>query len=245
MLKFRKILAAVLAGAMLLGLAGCGEEPGGGTNQPGGNQTANTLAEWQTVADVEALELAVDELDGDYRVQIPRFVDAKGNAALTAMNERLEKLTAQYEESKADEGTNWEMVPLVLDTSGYLSVVLYQGEWPNYGTDGEASAYVYDKVTRSEVSEELAWSLAGATDDGVADALKKYCDDELTTEALGWHWGSFHTAGYYVDTDGRMALVLNVHIKPDDREATDPWDYLLVYKGGNIVGKLDDSFRTK
>lgn len=233
MRKMRKLLTALLAGVMLLGLTACGGDAGQTTS---GGTVAVT--EWQAVGDIGGLDLIVDETDGDYTVQIPQFKDADGNDSLTDMNARLQQLATDYEVSKTVDGMNWEVVPLVVETPNYLSVVLYQGEWPNYGTDGTATSYVYDKVTKSEVSEELAWSLAGTTDDGVADAIKAYCESVMNQSGGDFRWLSFNTNGYYMDSDGKMALILSVSIKDKSVEDAESWDYLLVFKGGQIIGNL-------
>lgn len=232
MRKMRKLLAALLTVAMLMGLTACGGD-GGQVSQTG----TVAATEWQTVGDIGSLNLIVDETNGDYTVQIPQFKDADGNDVLTDMNARLQQLAADYEASKTIDGLNWDVRPMVVETANYLSVVLHKQELPAYGTDGEASSYVYDKLTKEEVSEELAWSLAGATDDGVAEALVNYCNDVLDKDGQDWRWLSFNTEGYYMDADGKMALVLNASIKPRGEE-TESWDYLLVYKGGQIVERF-------
>lgn len=233
MRKMRKLLAAVLAGAMLLGLAACGDD----------TKTDPTVqvnpTQWQAVGDIGSLDLIVDETNGDYTVQIPQFKDAEGNDVLGDMNTRLQQLAADYEASKTADGLNWDVRPLVVETDNYLSVVLHEQELPAYGTDGTVTSYVYDKATKSEVSEELAWSLSGATDDGVADAIKAYCENVLNNDGADWRWLSFETVGYYMDADGKMALVFTVAAKDKSVEDADTWNYLLIYKGGQIVERLD------
>lgn len=235
MRKFRRFFTVLLTGAMLLGLCACG---GGG--QTGTGAVAPT--EWQKVAEVDALELLVDEVNDDYVVQIPQFAGADDNAVLTYMNADLQQLAAEYENSKSVDGSAWEVLPLVQDTENYLSVVLYKQENPVYGTDGKAMPYVYDKLLNTEVDEDLAWSLAGATDDGIADAIAAYCRDYLNEDGVEYRWLSFGTDAYYMDSDDKMALVLSVSIKgvPDGDEAADIWEYLLTYKGGKIIGRLTD-----
>lgn len=231
MRKMRKLLAALLAGAMLLGLAACG----------GGQTTQGTTVEatvWQTVADVDALELVLDYTEGEYVAQIPQFKDADGNDVLTAMNKRLLEKGDQWKQAVATDGGFLQLIPMVKDTTNYLSVVLFEQDIPNYGTDGTATSYVYDKVTKSEVSEELAWSLAGTTDDGVADAIKAYCEGVMNQSGGDFRWLSFNTNGYYMDSDGKMALILSVAMKDKSVEDTESWDYLLVFKGGQIIGNL-------
>lgn len=233
MRKMRKLLAAVLAGAMLLGLAACGDDA----------KTDPTVqvspTQWQTVADVDALDLVLDYTDGDYVAQIPQFKDADGNDVLTAMNKRLLEKGDQFKQIVASDGCFLQLIPMVRETDNYLSVVLHEQELPAYGTDGTVTSYVYDKATKSEVSEELAWSLSGATDDGVADAIKAYCENVLNNDGADWRWLSFETVGYYMDADGKMALVFTVAAKDKSVEDADTWNYLLIYKGGQIVERLD------
>lgn len=232
MRKIRKLPTAVLAGAMLVGLCACG----------GGQTVDKTVepAKWQNVAEVAAVELLVDEENGEYKVQIPQFVEAEGNAVLTGMNERLQAKIDEYYQGKVADGLAQEFIPLVMDTENYLSVVLYEAERPSVDTDGAATAYVYDKMLKTKVGENLAWSLAGATDDGIAEAIVAYCAKELNTAEVDYCWTTFNTQGYYVDTDGKMALVLSVAIKPRV-ENPQSHRYLLVYKSGQIVGRLIDT----
>lgn len=231
MQKFRKLLTLLLAGAMLLGLAACGEKP------QENNDVSVTDGQWQNVADVDALDLLVDEINGGYTVQIPQFKNPDNNAALNDMNGRLQQLAEEYEESKWNEATRWEIVPLVLDTPNYLSVVLYQGEWPNYGTDGSATSYVYNKITKSEVTKELAWSMAGGADDKLIKAVEDYCKT-LNRDGITFYWSEYVDEAFYIDRDGHAALVLDVLVKPNDKDAIDPWNYLLIYKDGKIIDKL-------
>lgn len=235
MRKFRRFFTVLLTGAMLLGLCACG---GGGQTGTG----AVVPTEWQTVADVDALELVLDYTEDEYVAQIPQFKEADGNDVLTAMNKRLLEKGDQWKQAVASDGGFLQLIPMVKDTTNYLSVVLFEQEIPNYGTDGKAMPYVYDKLLNTEVDEDLAWSLAGATDDGIADAIAAYCREYLNEDGVEYRWLSFGTDAYYMDSDDKMALVLSVSIKrvAEDDETADKWNYLLTYKGGKIIGRLTD-----
>lgn len=230
MRKLKKLTAAVLAGVMLVAFCGCG-----------GQTVDNKVSavQWQKAADVAALELLVDETGEDgYIAQIPQFANADDNAVLAVMNERLQEKADDYEQGKAD-GVVQEFVPLVLDNDNYLSVVLYESEQPSEDTDGKVSAYVWDKTLNVEVDEDLAFSMAGATDDGVADALATYCADKLSADGVEYRWTAFGVSGYFVDTDGKTGLVLSVDIKPivDEPKIR---EHLLVYKNGQILSNLTE-----
>lgn len=235
--SWRKLLVLAMGLALALAaLYGCGDGEQQGDPQTENNLGAGTA--WQSVADVDGLTLIMDEKSGDTRVQVPAFVNEDGDPGLDALNKRLQERAEHWQSWLADEANegSWiEVRPLVIDTDGYLSVVLYEAEWPNYGTDGEASAYVWDKVTKSAMDEELAWSLAGASDETVAAALTAYVENVLNDADREYRWREFTTVGYYADTDGKAALVLQVRAT---LEGGDDWNYLLVYKDGQITGNL-------
>lgn len=230
----------VLLSAMLL--AGCGEDTqtNGGTVTVGGDVAATV---WQSVGDTKGLKLLVDEKSGDYTVQIPQFKDANGNEALGDMNTRLQEIADEYEASKTADGLSWEVLPLVVETDNYLSVVLYQAEWPNYGTDGTVTSYIYDKNTKSEVSDDLAISLSAFDDDEVAGAIIDYCANTLSTDGVECRWLAYDLPVYYVDTDGKVAAIIPTDVKmvAEGEEVADRWHHLLIYKDGKIVANLVDT----
>lgn len=236
MQKSHKILAvcAMLA-VTLAALCGCG-----GTQQ---QQATSYLAltDWQTVADTDGLELILDEVQNGCIVQVPQFANVDDNAELAAINARLQAKANEY---KLADGMTSELVPLVMDTDSYLSVVLYEAEEPAYGTDGAATAYVWNKITKGEVDEALAWSMGGGGDDNLDKALKEYCTNELAADGVEYKWVSYEPAAYFVDSDSQTVLIINALIKTANGEA-DPWHYLLKYKGGHITGRLTDDFKTK
>lgn len=229
--------AAVMAlcmAALLAALCGCG-----GDKTPTDQQTSlGTGTAWQKVADVKGLELILDEKSGEDRAQVPSFVNADDEEGLDKLNKALQGKADYYRDwlETHTEDDGWvEVKPLVIDTDNYLSVVLFEAEWPNYGTDGEASSYVWDKISHSVVKEDLAWALAGATDDGIAAALDEYVENTLSDGDREYKWIEFYTPGYYIDADDKAALIVQTKTK---LEGGDDWYYLLVYKDGKIIGNL-------
>lgn len=215
----KKLLAMLLVGLLLLGLTACGGE----TEKP--------------ADDSVTVKLVVDEESqhGDL-VQIPSFVYEGENPVLAAMNERLAAKVDAYYAAVPDmaEGLYWyEYVPLVVETEDYISIVLYEGEWPNYGTDGNAYAYVWDRKNNAEMDATTAWEKSGAAEDEVLAALNDYAaerDDENTR----FYCEGYDIEAWYVDGNGDVVLVLGAVINGDPVGHVDPWKYLVCYKGGEI-----------
>ena len=217
----KKLLSWLLAGLLLLGLTACGGE----LEQPE-----------DKIDDGVTVELAVDEESehGDI-VQIPHFVYEGENPVLAAMNERLAaKVDAYYAALGMAEDTYWyEYVPYVVETEDFISIVLYEGEWPNYGTDGNAGAYVWDRRNNVEMDAAMAWEYSGATHDDVLAALNDYAAVR-SNDDIRFYCEGYGVEAWYVDTDGEIVLVLGAVINPEPMENADPWKHLVCYKGGEV-----------
>lgn len=214
----KKLLTMLLVGLLLLGLTACGGE----VEKP---------------ADGVTVKLVVDEesAHGDV-VQIPSFVYDGENPVLAAMNERLAAKVDAYYAAVPDiaEGLYWyEYVPLVVETEDYISIVLYEGVWPNYGTDGNACAYVWDRKNNAEMDAAMAWEKSGATEDGVLAALNDYAAVRSNDDTRFYCEG-YDIEAWYVDADGEVVLVLGAVINGDPVGHVDPWKHLVCYKQGEI-----------
>ena len=217
----KKWLSLLLVG-LLLGLTACGGE---------------VELPVDKIDDGVTVELAVDEetANGDI-VQIPKFVYEGENPVLAAMNERLAAKVDAYcaAAGTAEDGYWYEYVPYVVETEYFISIVLYEGEWPNYGTDGSVSAYVWDRWNNVEMDAPMAWEYSGATHDEVLVALNDYAA-KFDNGSTQFYCDGYGVEAWYVDTDGEIVLVLGTVINPEPMEHADPWKYLVCYKDGNVT----------
>ena len=181
-------------------------------------------------------------------LQVPLFADADSSDALVKLNAGLQERADYWQAWLADNAETENFItvkPLVMETENYLSVILYEDEAPTYGSDGKVNAFVWDKLTDSAMDEDLAWALAGATDEDVAAALVQYIADNMNVEGTDFRWQEFVTQGYFVDADGKAALILDTLITDKTPDGADDWQHLLIYKDGKIVGKLIEDIRTE
>ncbi len=240
-----RILAGLLVLLLVvLALVGCsddkpqGDKPGtqqGETNTP---TQGGYAVDWQSYKDVDNLTLLVDEKSGDYKVQVPGFAEVGDSVGLKMLNEELQDEAADCREDLAELPADayLHVEPYIIETENTLSIVLFKEEIPYYGTDGEVESFVYDKLTGYPMDDDLALAQSATTDDDIALALERYIDENMN-DGVKRKWREFSDDAFYVDADGKVVMIIEAEIST---EGADDWEYLLLYKDGEIIGKFLD-----
>ncbi len=242
-----RILAGLLVLLLVvLALVGCSDDkPQGGQqgNQPGETNPPTQggyNVDWQSYKDVDNLKLLVDEKSGDYKVQVPGFEDTGDSTGLQMLNADLQDEAEDCLEWLAEtpEGNAYLHVePYIIETENALSIVLFKEEIPYYGTDGEVESFVYDKMTGYPMDDDLALAQSSTTDDDIAMALENYIAENMN-DGVEHKWLEFSDDAFYVDSDGKIVMIVEAEIST---EGADDWEYLLLYKDGEIIGKFLDT----
>lgn len=244
-----RILAGLLVLLLVvLALVGCsddkpqGDKPGtqqGETNLP---TQSDYAVDWQSYKKVDNLKLLVDEKSGDYKVQVPGFEDVGDSTGLKMLNDELQDEAEDCREKLAEMAGHDDYLhvePYILETENALSIVLFKEEIPYYGTDGEVESFVYDKLTGYPMDDDLALAQSSTTDDDIAQALNNYIDEQMN-DGIKHEWVEFSDDAFYVDADGKIVIIVEAEITT---EGADEWDYLLLYKDGEIIGKFLDTIQ--
>lgn len=244
-----RILAGLLVLLLVvLALVGCsddkpqGDKPGsqpGETNLPA---QGGYNVDWQSYQKVDNLKLLVDEKSGDYVVQVPGFVDTGDSAGLQILNGELQDEAEdclEWLRERPDGKAYLHVEPYIIETDNTLSIVLFKEEIPCYGTDGEVESFVYDKMTGYPMDDDLALAQSSTTDDDIAQALENYIAEQMN-DGVKHKWREFSDDAFYVDTDGKVVIIVEAEIST---EGADDWEYLLLYKDGEIIGKFLDTIQ--
>lgn len=97
--------------------------------------------------------------EGDNIVEVPAFAPAEGNSALTKLNGQMAALAADAGDYLGASSAGWmELRAYPFTSDAYLQVVMTRNHYPNYGSAGEISSFVYNRATGEAVSLATALS---------------------------------------------------------------------------------------
>lgn len=166
-------------------------------------------------------------------LEIPQIAGDESPDA-QAINAALLERKAVYQVYMDDpyqSGTWCEVTAYPVTTERYLNLALLENVYPNYGTDGDLYAWVYDRQEHRSVTIEEALDLAGTTEDTLREAV---ADDLASGELpLPLDEDSFSIRGFRIGEGDDVTFHLQ-GANVDGAEGMDPWLGLYTWNQGTL-----------
>lgn len=175
-------------------------------------------------------------------LEIPQIAgdDSPDAQAINAALLERKAVYQVYMDDPYQSGTWCEVAAYPVTTERYLNLALLENVYPNYGTDGDLYAWVYDRQERRSVTVEEALDLAGITEgtlrEAVAEALAA---GELP---LPLDEDSFSIRGFRIGEGDDVTFYLQ-GANVDGAEGMDPWLGLYTWNQGNL-NRFQETYST-
>ena len=184
-----------------------------------------------------ALDVVATEGTSESVLEMPYFLDTE-DAALQEINRQMAEKREEYEAwINADPANSSLLYAYPTVGASCVSLVLYGQALPNYGTDGELYAFVYDFVQKKEVSLQEALAASGWTEEAMHNALIDYIYFHFTDfgypEDAAFFNSDMEVIGFRQRQDSGWDFFLQYQ-KPEDIYS-DAWAYLMTFSDGIIT----------
>lgn len=175
-------------------------------------------------------------------LEIPQIAgdDSPDAQAINAALLERKAVYQVYMDDPYQSGTWCEVAAYPVTTERYLNLALLENVYPNYGTDGDLYAWVYDRQERRSVTVEEALDLAGTTEDTLREAVAEaLAAGELP---LPLDQDSFSIRGFRIGEDDDVTFYLQ-GANVDGAEGMDPWLGLYTWNQGNL-NRFQETYST-
>lgn len=206
---------------------------------------AGALVACQSGSDADTAHILMDTQYYDDRGSILEIPQIAGDDSpdAQAINAALLERKAAYQVYMDDpyqSGTWCEVAAFPVTTERYLNLALLENVYPNYGTDGDLYAWVYDRQERRSVTVEEALDLAGTTEDALREAVaENLASGELP---LPLDEDSFSIRGFRIGEEDDVTFYLQ-GANVDGAEGMDPWLGLYTWNQGNL-NRFQETYST-
>ena len=175
-------------------------------------------------------------------LEIPQIAgdDSPDAQAINAALLERKAVYQVYMDAPYQSGTWCEVTAFPVTTERYLNLALLENVYPNYGTDGDLYAWVYDRQERRSVTVEEALDLAGITEDALREAVAEaLAAGELP---LPLDEDSFSIRGFRIEEGDDVTFYLQ-GANVDGAEGMDPWLGLYTWNQGNL-NRFQETYST-
>lgn len=195
-----------------------------------GDATAHIVMDTQYYNDRGSI-LEIPQIAGD---------DSPDAQAINAALLERKAVYQVYMDDPYQSGTWCEVAAYPVTTERYLNLALLENVYPNYGTDGDLYAWVYDRQERRSVTVEEALDLAGTTEDALREAVAEaLAAGELP---LPLDEDSFSIRGFRIGEGDDVTFYLQ-GANVDGAEGMDPWLGLYTWNQGNL-NRFQETYST-
>lgn len=175
-------------------------------------------------------------------LEIPQIAgdDSPDAQAINAALLERKAVYQVYMDDPYQSGTWCEVAAYPVTTERYLNLALLENVYPNYGTDGDLYAWVYDRQERRSFTVEEALDLAGTTEDALREAVAEaLAAGELP---LPLDEDSFSIRGFRIGEGDDVTFYLQ-GANVDGAEGMDPWLGLYTWNQGNL-NRFQETYST-
>lgn len=175
-------------------------------------------------------------------LEIPQIAgdDSPDAQAINAALLERKAVYQVYMDDPYQSGTWCEVAAYPVTTERYLNLALLENVYPNYGTDGDLYAWVYDRQERRSFTVEEALDLAGTTEDTLREAVAEaLAAGELP---LPLDEDSFSIRGFRIGEGDDVTFYLQ-GANVDGAEGMDPWLGLYTWNQGNL-NRFQETYST-
>ena len=195
-----------------------------------GDATAHIVMDTQYYNDRGSI-LEIPQIAGD---------DSSDAQAINAALLERKAVYQVYMDDPYQSGTWCEVAAYPVTTERYLNLALLENVYPNYGTDGDLYAWVYDRQERRSVTVEEALDLAGITEDALREAVAEaLAAGELP---IPLDEDSFSIRGFRIEEGDDVTFYLQ-GANVDGAEGMDPWLGLYTWNQGNL-NRFQETYST-
>lgn len=197
---------------------------------------AGALVACQSGSDTATAHIVMDTQYYDDRgsiLEIPQIAgdDSPDAQAINAALLERKAVYQVYMDDPYQSGTWCEVAAFPVTTERYLNLALLENVYPNYGTDGDLYAWVYDRQTHRSVTVEEALDLADTTEAALRDAVAEaLASGELP---LPLDEDSFSIRGFRIGEEDDVTFYLQ-GANVDGAEGMDPWLGLYTWNQGTL-----------